>query len=96
MVTSEDKWLLICINSSLQETSLFSVLPTYVEIILIIVGSTDQESFQKLQFGFLNIFPRQNVLCSLSLILFLLQRYRYGAKKCLKYNVRLDFEMIRL
>ena len=33
-----------------------------------------------LELGFLNIFSRQNLLRSLLLVLFLLQRYKYGAK----------------
>ena len=41
-----------------------------------------------LELGFLNIFSRQNLLRSLSLVLFLLQRYKYDAKKCPK-NPRL-------
>ena len=32
------------------------MLPKYVEVILIIVGSTDQQSFSSFKFGFLNIF----------------------------------------
>ena len=43
------------------------------------------------ELGFLNIFLHQNVLRSLSLILFLLQRYKYGAKRCPKNHVRFDF-----
>ena len=42
------------------------------------------------ELGLLNIFSRQNLLRSLSLILFLLQRYKYGAKKCPKNHVRFD------
>ena len=43
------------------------------------------------ELGFLNIFLRQNLLRSLSLVFFLLQRYKYGAKKCPKNHVRFDF-----
>ena len=43
------------------------------------------------ELGFLNIFSRQNLLHSLALVLFLLQRYKYGAKKCPKNQVRFDF-----
>ena len=42
------------------------------------------------ELGFLNIFSRQNLLRSLLLVLFLLQRYKYGAKKCPKNHVRFD------
>ena len=41
--------------------------------------------------GFLNIFSRQNLLRSLSLALFLLQRYKYGAKNVQNVHVRFDF-----
>ena len=69
------------------------MVPTYVEIIPIIVGSTDPESFQQLQIWFSEHFLRQNVLCSLSLILFLLQCYEYGAKKCPNTMFDSTFEM---
>ena len=49
-----------------------------------VVGSTDQASSQQLQVWFLNSFSRQNLLRSLSRLLFLLQWNKYGAKKCLK------------
>ena len=48
------------------------------------------------ELGFLNTFSRQNLLRSLSLILFLLQRYKYGAKKCPKTTFDSTSEMIRL
>ena len=41
--------------------------------------------------GFLNIFSRQNLLPSLSRLLFLLWRNKYGAKKCLKNHIPFDF-----
>ena len=41
--------------------------------------------------GFLNIFSRQTLLCSLSLLLFLPRWNKYGAKKCLKNHIPLDF-----
>ena len=41
--------------------------------------------------GFLNIFSRQNLLCSLSRLLFLLRWNKYGAKKCLKNHIPFDF-----
>ena len=47
--------------------------------------------FSSFELSFLNIFSRQNLLCSLSLVLFLLQHYKYGAKKCPKNHVRFDF-----
>ena len=37
-----------------------------------------------LELGFLNNFSRQNLFRSLSLVLFLLQRYKYGAKNVQK------------
>ena len=49
-----------------------------------VVGSTDQASSQQLQVWFLNSFSRQNLLRSLSRLLFLLRWNKYGAKKCLK------------
>ena len=36
------------------------------------------------ELGFLNIFSHQNLLCNLPLIVFLLQRYKYGAKNVQK------------
>ena len=41
--------------------------------------------------GFLNFFSRQNLLRSLLLVLFLLQRYNYGSKKCPENHVRFNF-----
>ena len=41
--------------------------------------------------GFLNIFSRQNLLRSLSSVLFLLQWNKNGAKKCLKNHIPFDF-----
>ena len=41
--------------------------------------------------GFLNILSLQNVLLSLSVVLFLLQRYKYGTKKCPRNHFRFDF-----
>ena len=42
------------------------------------------------ELAFLNIFFRQNLLRSLSLVLFLLQPYKYSAKKCPKpHSIRL-------
>ena len=41
--------------------------------------------------GFLNIFSRQNLLRSLSRLLFLLQLKKYGAKKCQKNHIPFDF-----
>ena len=48
------------------------------------VGSTNKGSFQQLRTWFSEHFSHQNLLLSLSLVLFLLQRYKYGAKKCRK------------
>ena len=69
----------------------FSVLPTYVEIIIIIVGSMYQELFQQLQIWFSEHFSRQNVLCSLSLVLFLFQRCKLWRRKMSKHHVQFDF-----
>ena len=41
--------------------------------------------------GFLNIFSRQNLLCSFSSLLFLLRWNKNGAKKCLKNHIPFDF-----
>ena len=41
--------------------------------------------------GFLNIFSRQNLLRSLSSLLFLLRWNKNGAKKCLKNHIPFDF-----
>ena len=61
------------------------------------VGSTDQESSQQLRTWFSEHFSRQNLLRSLSLVLFLLQRHKYGAKNLSKKKNTFDptFEMIR-
>ena len=48
------------------------------------------------ELGFLNISARQNLLHSLSLVLFLLQRYKYGAKNIQKTTFDSTFEMIQL
>ena len=40
--------------------------------------------------GFLNIFSRQNLLRSLSRLLFLLRWNKYGEKKCLKNHIRFE------
>ena len=48
------------------------------------------------ELGFLNIFSRQNLLRSLSLVLFLLQRYKYGAKNVQKTTFNSTSEMIWL
>ena len=45
------------------------------------------------ELGFLNIISRQNLLRSLSHVLFLLQRYKYGAKECPKTTFYSTFEM---
>ena len=58
-------------------------------------GSTDQESSQQLRTWFSEHFPRQNLLRSLSLVLLLLQRYQYGAKKCPQTTFDSTSEMIR-
>ena len=41
--------------------------------------------------GFLNIFSRQNLLRSLSNLLFLLRWNKNGVKKCLKNHIPFDF-----
>ena len=46
--------------------------------------------------GFLNIFARQNLLCCLSRLLFLLRWNKYGAKKILKTTFHWTFEMMTL
>ena len=51
----------------------------------------DQESSQQLRTWLSEHFSRQNLLRSLSLVLFLLQRYKYGVKKCPENHVRFDF-----
>ena len=49
------------------------------------------------ELGFLNIFSGQNLLCSLSFVLFLLQRYKYGLKNSNKpCTFDSTSEMIRL
>ena len=50
-------------------------------VFLSVVGSTNQESSQQLRTWFSEHFSHQNILRGLSLVLFLLQRYKYGAKK---------------
>ena len=44
-----------------------------------------------LELGFLNIFLRQNLLRSLSLVLFLLQCYKYGAEEYPENHIRFNF-----
>ena len=55
------------------------------------VGSMDRESSQQLQMWFSEHFSRQNLLRSLSSLLFLLQWNKNGAKKCLKNHIPFDF-----
>ena len=59
-----------------------------------VAGSTDQESSQQLRTWFSEHFfaPKLVAWFALSLVRFLLQRYKYGAKKCPKNHVRFDFE----
>ena len=47
----------------------------------------DRESSQQLQMWFSEHFSRQNLLRSLSRLLFLLRWNKYGAKKCLKNHI---------
>ena len=56
-----------------------------------IVGSTDRGSSQQLQMWSFKHFSRQNLLRSLSRLLFLLRWNRYGAKKCLQNHIPFDF-----
>ena len=58
---------------------------------LVLLVTRIKNHLSNFELDFLNIFSRQNLLRSLSLVLFLLQRYRYGAKKCPKNCVRFDF-----
>ena len=48
------------------------------------------------ELSFLNIFSRKNLLRSLSQVLFLLQRYKYGSKNVQKATFNSTSEMIRL
>ena len=48
------------------------------------------------ELGFLNIFSCQNLLRSLSFVLFMLQSYKYGAKNVQKTALNSTSEMIRL
>ena len=61
----------------------------------IFVGSRIKNDLSSFELDFLNIFSRQNLLRSLSLVLFLLQRHKYGAKKCPKTTFDSTSEMIR-
>ena len=56
-----------------------------------IVGSKDQHHLSSFKCGFRNIFSRQNLLRSLSRLLFLLWWHKYGAKKCLENHIPFDF-----
>ena len=68
----------------------FFRLPTWLLRYILLVPRINNH-LSSFDLGFVNIFSRQNVLCSLSLILFLLQPYKYGAKKCPKNHIRFDF-----
>ena len=57
----------------------------------LLVGSTDRGSSQQLQMWFSKHFSRQNLLLSLSRLLFLLRWNKYGAKKCLQNHIPFDF-----
>ena len=59
---------------------------TYLRHILLATWS----QYSSFELGFLNIFSRQNLLRNLSLVLFLLQRYKNGAIKCPKNHVRFN------
>ena len=55
------------------------------------VGSMDQESSQQLHMWFSEQFSLQNLLCSLSRVLFLLWCNKYGAKRCPENHIPFDF-----
>ena len=63
------------------------LLPYYMERFYFFVGSTDQESSQQVRTWCSEHF----FASSLSLVLFLSQRYKYGAKKCPENHVRFNF-----
>ena len=67
--------------------------PVHKLLLLLVPQIKKLSSFE---LGFLNIFSRQNLLRSSSLVLFLLQHYKYGAKKCPKTTFDSTSEMIRL
>ena len=63
----------------------------FLLIHIFVFNSTDWASSQQLQMWFSEHFSRQNLLCSLSRLLFLLRWNKYGAKKCLKNHIPFDF-----
>ena len=66
---------------------------TYLMILCLrfLLVSRIKNHLSSFKLGFLNIFSPENLLRRLSLVLFLLQRYKYGAKKCPENHVRFDF-----
>ena len=59
-------------------------------LLLLLVPWTENH-LSSFKCGFLNIFSRQNLLCSLSSLLFLLRWNKNGAEKCLKNHIPFDF-----
>ena len=57
----------------------------------ILLVSRTEHHLSSFECGFLNMFPRQNLLHSLSRIFFLLRWNKYGAKKCLKNHIPFDY-----
>ena len=57
---------------------------SFMRVFTVLLVPRIKNHLSSFELGFLNIFSRQNLLRSLSLILFLFQCYKYGAKKCPK------------
>ena len=83
----------VCTKVPIFYRILFMVLlqkEVYASISVLLVPRI-KNHLSSFELGFLNNFSRQNLLRNLSLALFLLQRCKYGAKKCPKNHVRVDF-----
>ena len=65
-------------------------------IVTILLAPQIKNHLSSFEFGFLNIFSRQNLLRSLSLVLSLLHDWKYGTKNVQKTTFDSTSEMIRL
>ena len=82
-------WVRISIRRVKGELLLVLII-MFSDVTVLLVPWTNN-NLSSFKCGFLNIFSRQNLLRSLSCLLFLLWSNKYGAKKCLKNHIPFDF-----
>ena len=84
-------------KQSLSKEFKASFICLFEQKIQILLVPRTEHHLSSFKYGFLNIFSRQNLLRSLSRLLFLLRWNKHGAEKCLKNHIPFDFcEMIQL